>query len=121
MKNISALLFATLQILFIHLVSVSAQILDSDTNVRVVPVYFKSATSTSKATTLIKKGLIEYDTFLSKGRFKSLLSRPDDIQGKGCFGVLNAEDRFTCLSYTDVSSTFVIPCRELKKKKNYGL
>lgn len=110
MKSIPAFLFATVQILFIYLVSVTAQILDSDTNVKAVPVYFKSAISTSKATTLIKKGLIEYDTFLSKGSFKSLLSRSDDIQGKGCFGVLDAEDNFTCLSYTDVSS--IMPCRE---------
>lgn len=111
MQSISAVLFAAFQLLFIYTFSVSAQILDSDTNVKVVPIYFKPDLPASQATTLIKKGLLEYDTFLNKGIFKSLLSRADDIQGKGCFGVIDAENNFNCLSYSDVSSIrkFTLP------------
>jgi hypothetical protein len=104
MKSISAVLFAAFQLLLIYTISAAAQILDSDTNVKVVPIYFKPDHPTSQTTALIKKGLLEYDTFLSKGIFKSLLARADDIQGKGCFGVLNADNNFSCLSYADVSS-----------------
>lgn len=111
MQSISAVLFAAFQLLFIYTFSVSAQILDSDTNVKVVPIYFKPDLPASQATALIKKGLLEYDTFLNKGIFKSLLSREDDIQGKGCFGVIDAENNFNCLSYSDVSSIriFTLP------------
>lgn len=111
MQSISAVLFAAFQLLFIYTFSVSAQILDSDTNVKVVPIYFKPDLPASQATALIKKGLLEYDTFLNKGIFKSLLSWADDIQGKGCFGVIDAENNFNCLSYSDVSSirNFTLP------------